>query len=119
MRRNNGISEILSFLFCGGHKESRIRSFKVLQYGSCWSKFFKDDFENFCVKCQVALNIKKNDCMPLQPILDVEIFYLRFIYFMGQFPNSNGYEYILMVADYVSRWVEAIPTRTNNHKIFL
>jgi hypothetical protein len=30
---------------------------------------------------------------------------------MGPFVNSNGYEYILVVVDYVSKWVEAIPCR--------
>ena len=36
---------------------------------------------------------------------------------MGPFPNSNGYLYILVGVDYVSKWVEAIPTRTNTHKV--
>jgi hypothetical protein len=26
---------------------------------------------------------------------------------MGPFPNSEGYEYILVVVDYISKWVEA------------
>jgi hypothetical protein len=30
---------------------------------------------------------------------------------MGPFPNSEGYEYILFVIDYVSKWVEALPCR--------
>ena len=38
---------------------------------------------------------------------------------MGLFIISNGYDYILMDVDYVSRWVEAIYTRTNHHKIVL
>jgi hypothetical protein len=28
---------------------------------------------------------------------------------MGPFPNSEGCEYILVVVDYVSKWVEALP----------
>jgi transposase InsO family protein len=28
---------------------------------------------------------------------------------MGPFPNSKGYEYILVAIDYVSNWVEALP----------
>jgi transposase InsO family protein len=30
---------------------------------------------------------------------------------MGQFHNSEGCEYILVVVDYVSKWVEALPCR--------
>ena len=38
---------------------------------------------------------------------------------MGPFPPSCGYFYILLVVDYVSKWVEAIPMRTNDHKVVL
>jgi hypothetical protein len=31
--------------------------------------------------------------------------------FMGHFKNSCGYEYILVMVDYVSKWVEAMPCR--------
>ena len=53
--------------------------------------------------------------MPIWPILEVEIFDLWGIDFMGPFPPSNRKEYILVAVDYVSLWVEAIPTRTNDH----
>ncbi|RDY05280.1 gag-pol, partial [Mucuna pruriens] len=36
---------------------------------------------------------------------------------MGPFLVSNGYSYILLVVDYVSRWVEAIATITNDAKV--
>ena len=29
--------------------------------------------------------------------------------YMGPFPASNGYTHILVVVDYVTKWVEAIP----------
>ena len=54
--------------------------------------------------------------MPMRPILEVEIFDLWEIDFMGPFPPSDGKEYILVVVDYVSKWVEAISTRTNDHR---
>ena len=38
---------------------------------------------------------------------------------MGPFPPSYGYLYILLAVDYVSKWVEAIPMRTNDHKVVL
>ncbi|CAN6445194.1 unnamed protein product [Victoria cruziana] len=40
-------------------------------------------------------------------------------YFMGPFPPSFGYLYILVAVDYVSKWVEAVATRTNDHKVVL
>ena len=53
--------------------------------------------------------------MLMRPILEVEIFDLRGIGFMGPFPPSDEKEYILVAVDYVSKWVEAIPTRSNGH----
>ena len=38
---------------------------------------------------------------------------------MGPFPPSCGYLYILLVVDYVSKLVEAIPTRTNDNNVVL
>ena len=35
---------------------------------------------------------------------------------MGPFPPSDEREYILVAIDYVSKWVEAIPTWTNTHR---
>jgi hypothetical protein len=36
---------------------------------------------------------------------------------MGPFPQSNGYTHILVAVDYVTKWVEAIPTRHADHLI--
>ncbi|XP_058208257.1 uncharacterized protein LOC131321275 [Rhododendron vialii] len=55
--------------------------------------------------------------MPLTPILIIEVFDCWGINFMGPFPTSFGYLYILLAVDYVSKWVEAIPTRTNDAQV--
>ena len=55
--------------------------------------------------------------MPLTNVIVVEVFDCWGIDFMGPFPMSFGYLYILLAVDYVSKWVEAIPTRTNDHKV--
>ena len=104
---------------CGGHFASRKTGAKVLQSGFYWPTLFKDAIKycKECLKCQSALNISKQDEMPLQTILEVEIFDLWGINFMGPFPPSEGKEYILVAVDYVSKWVEAIPKRTNDHRV--
>ena len=38
---------------------------------------------------------------------------------MGPFPTSFGYSYILVGVDYVSKWVEAIPCKINDHRVVL
>jgi transposase InsO family protein len=55
--------------------------------------------------------------MPLNPTLIVDIFHVWGIDFMGPFLNSFGYLYILVVVDYVSKWVEAIACKTNDHRV--
>ncbi|XP_055814545.1 protein NRT1/ PTR FAMILY 8.3-like [Solanum dulcamara] len=57
--------------------------------------------------------------MSLHNILEVEIFNVWGIDFMGPFPPSNGNQYILMVVYYVSKWVEAVALPTNDSKVVL
>ena len=37
--------------------------------------------------------------------------------FMGPFPSSGPYKYILVAVDYVSKWVEAVATKTNDSRV--
>jgi hypothetical protein len=57
--------------------------------------------------------------MPLTDILVSEIFDVWGINFIGPFPSSFGNLYILLAIDYVSIWIEAKATQTNNAKIVL
>jgi hypothetical protein len=50
--------------------------------------------------------------MPLTTNLQVEIFDVWGIDYMGPFPMSGNCEYILVAVDYVLKWVEAIPCHT-------
>ena len=38
---------------------------------------------------------------------------------MGPFYISFGNAYILLVVDYVSKWIEAIPIRTNEGRVVI
>ena len=55
--------------------------------------------------------------MSLNPILLVKIFDVWGIDFMGPFPISYGYQYIFVAVDYVSKWIEVIACRSNDHKV--
>ena len=57
--------------------------------------------------------------MPMSPILEIEVFDCWGINFMGPFPQSFGNLYILLAVDYVSKWVEAIACKLNDHKVVL
>jgi transposase InsO family protein len=57
--------------------------------------------------------------MPLTNILEVEIFDVWGIDFVGPFPSSMGNKFILVAVDYVSKWIEAIASSTNDTRVVL
>ena len=84
---------------------------------------FKDShaFCKTCENCQKLGSISKHHMMPLNLILVIGIFDYWGIDFMGPFPPSFGFLYILVVIDYVSKWIEAIQVEimiTNSDKVF-
>ena len=52
--------------------------------------------------------------MPLQNIMEVEVFDCWGIDFVGPLPPSFGNEYILVAVDYVNKWVEAVADPKND-----
>ncbi|RDX63166.1 hypothetical protein CR513_58436, partial [Mucuna pruriens] len=104
----------------GGHYGSTRTARKVLDCGFYWPTIFRDAYQivSTCEKCQKArMAISRRHEMPQQPILFCEVFDVWGIDFMGPFPVSNGNSYILLAVDYVSRWVKAIATKTNDAKV--
>jgi len=121
---NDEIECVLSFYHaqaCGGHFFSQNMAFKVLHSGFYWPTLFKDahTFFKTCPRCQMLGKVTKQNMMPLSPVLVIEVFNYWGIDFMGPFTNSHNFEYILVAVDYVSKWVEAIPTCINEHKVVL
>ncbi|RVW18197.1 Transposon Tf2-8 polyprotein [Vitis vinifera] len=105
----------------GGHFASQKTAMKVLQSGFCWPLLFKDAFTmcRSCDKCQRLGKLTHKNMVPLNPILIVDLFYAWGIDFMGPFLMSFGYSYILVGVDYVSKWLEAIPCKCNDHRVVL
>ena len=106
---------------CGGHFSAKKTTAKILQSGFYWPTLSKDthNFCKTCKRCQRLRAISHRIMMPFNPILMIEMFDCWRIDFMGPFPSSFGYFYILVTVDYVSKWVEAIPCKTNDHRFVL
>ena len=118
------VSEILRHchsLECGGHFNGQRTAAKVLQSGFYLPSIFKDAhlFAKSYYRCQRTENIIRRNEIPLTNILEVEILYVWGIDFIGPFPLSNRHKYILLAVDYMSKWVEAIPTITCDAKVVL
>ena len=62
-------------------------------------------------------NISMRHEMPLNNIFVCDLFDVWRIDFMGPFSRSYNNEYILVAVDYVSKWVEAIATPTNDARV--
>lgn len=62
-------------------------------------------------------SVSKLHEMSLHSILEVEIFDVWGIDFMRLFHPSYGNHYILLVVDYVSKWVEVVALLTNDAKV--
>jgi hypothetical protein len=103
----------------GGHAASNKTESKVVQAGFYWPTIFKDarDFVMTCDKCQKMGNISRRYEMPQNFILEVELFDVWGIDFMGPFLSSMGNKFILVAVDYVSKWIEAIACPAADSKV--
>ena len=110
---------------CGVHFGGQRIAAKVLQSVFYWPSLFKDahQFVSTCDKFQGMGSISRKDEPPMHTILEVELFDLWGMDFTGPFlpppppPLPYNNLYILLAVDYVSKWVEAIPTRTNDASV--
>ncbi|PHU15956.1 hypothetical protein BC332_17161 [Capsicum chinense] len=103
----------------GGHHAGDRKAKKVLQTGYYWPSLFKDayNFLRRCDQCQQQGSILKHHEMPISKMLEVELFNVWGIDFMGLFVSSFGMKYILVAMDYVevSNWeIKLILAKTVN-----
>ncbi|CAM8902579.1 unnamed protein product [Rhodiola kirilowii] len=105
------IASVISFCHeyaCGGHFGPRRTARKILDSGFFWPHVFRDAYNHCkrCDKCQRVGNISARNEMTQVPILVNDVFDIWGIDFMGPFPVSCGFTYIL--------WVEAKATRCDD-----
>ncbi|CAM8941178.1 unnamed protein product [Rhodiola kirilowii] len=105
----------------GGHGSASKTTAKILQSGFYWPSAFKDTYQfvKACNECQRTGNIARRDEMPQKGILEVEVFDVWGIDFMGPLPSSQGNCFILVAEDYVSKWVEAIASPSCDAKVVI
>ncbi|GJX92785.1 reverse transcriptase domain-containing protein [Tanacetum coccineum] len=103
----------------GGHHGANLTAKKIFEAGFFWPTIYKDAHE--LVKnydsCQRQGKISQRDEMPQNSIQVCEIFDVWGIDFMGPFPSSRGNKYILVVVEYLSKWVEAKAFPTNDARV--
>lgn len=96
----------------GGHHGGARTAHKILQCGYYWPTIYKDahDYAAACDQCQRQGTITRRHELPMTPIIELDVWGIDFI---GPFVSSCGMKYILVVVDYVSKWVKAIALPNN------
>ncbi|GJR93022.1 reverse transcriptase domain-containing protein [Tanacetum coccineum] len=103
----------------GGHYGPSITTKKVFDVGFYWPTIFKEaqTLVQNCDTCQRFGSISQRDEIPFNNIQVSEIFYIWGIDFIGPFPKSHKFEYILVAIDYVSKWAESEALPTNDARV--
>jgi hypothetical protein len=102
----------------GGHYGAFRTHAKIWQSRFFWLTMYQDtkDFVRRCNSYQRHENINSRNAMPLATNLQIELFDVWGVDYIGPFPKSGKFEYILVAVDYVSKWVESLPCTTVDHK---
>jgi hypothetical protein len=67
------------------------------------------DMLHHTLNAKESENISQRNAMLLKYNLQIDLFNVWRIDFMGPLKNSHGFEHILVMVDYASKWVEAMP----------
>ncbi|XP_070019997.1 uncharacterized protein [Nicotiana sylvestris] len=86
----------------GGHHGGNRIADKVLECGYYWPSIYHDanQMVKACDQCQRQGSISKSHEMPMHFVMEIEIFNVWGIDFMGPFVSSCGMKYILVAVDY-------------------
>ncbi|GJS42956.1 reverse transcriptase domain-containing protein [Tanacetum coccineum] len=105
----------------GGHYGPSTTAKIVFDAGFYWPTIFKEAHtlvQNYDAY-QRSGSLSHRDEMPQNNIQVSEIFDIWGIDFMGTFPKSHKFKYILVAIDYVSKWAEAEALPTNDARVVI
>ena len=100
---------------CGAHQSAYKMKWIIHRTGYFWPTILEDYFEYYkgCQDCQCFGNVQKAPASAMNPIIKPWPFRGWGIDLIGQIfpPSSKGQKFILVVMDYFTKWVEAIPLK--------
>nr|GEZ88221.1 reverse transcriptase domain-containing protein [Tanacetum cinerariifolium] len=103
----------------GGHHGLNNTAKKVFDSGFYWPTIYRDahDLVKSCDACQRQGKILQRDEMPQNSIQVCKNFDVWGIDFIGPFSSSRGNKYVLVVVDYLLKWVKAKALPTNDGRV--
>lgn len=109
---------------CGGHFSAKTTAHKILRAGFYWPHVFNDAcaYVRKCEVCQkFSGKLKYQGALPLRPMQVEEPFQQWGLYFIGEISDksSGGHRWILVAINYLTKWVEAIPTKQATSKVVI
>ncbi|CAN6557395.1 unnamed protein product [Malus baccata var. baccata] len=111
------VKQALKYLFT--KKEAKPRLIRWMLLLQAFDIEIKDKKGSYNVVADhLSMLVREEEGLPISETFpDEQLLSIKGIDFMGPFPSSFGFNYILLAVDYVSKWVEAKATRTNDSKV--
>ncbi|XP_027177519.1 uncharacterized protein LOC113776533 [Coffea eugenioides] len=96
----------------GNHVGPRMLAKKGMQSGYYWPTIFRDsaELEAHCRSCQLHSPVHHAPTQEMIPLQSPWPFFQWGVDLLGPFPRApGGYEHVIVVVDYFTKWVEAEP----------
>ncbi|GAA0169531.1 hypothetical protein LIER_40779 [Lithospermum erythrorhizon] len=100
--------------WCGSHIGGRSLALKITRTGFFWPTLSKDAmmYVKICDACQRLSNTPQKAVVAATPVISPIPFAIWGICLVGKLPKAKGgVEYVVVVVDYFSKWVEVAPLK--------